>query len=310
MSFIDLISSGKGPGVIGMLMAVLVLLGFGALFTFAFDEGLQGGGPTLAGAVRQNENTIAEKKVQIAEAKATIPARKKVAEDTQLAISVNNSLESQVATLKAAAAESSDSLAKAMESFESYKNDYRAFVRNSPENRQIKELTTKSGTVYTNVDIRNVTAVGLEIRHSDGLKRIAYKELPDEMQNYYQFDEDQKLAEMEREAAQKKKHITAVSLVNEAAGAMAAEGRARDQKAAEETLRSHLASGKACLRTITGEIRQLENAIGRANNAAASASAAGRMHLNKAGPLRGQLSQKRAEHARVLAELARLRSQL
>jgi hypothetical protein len=40
MSFSDLMQSGRGPGVIGMLLALVVLVGFGLLFMFAFDEGL------------------------------------------------------------------------------------------------------------------------------------------------------------------------------------------------------------------------------------------------------------------------------
>lgn len=35
MSFSDMMSSGRGPGVIGMILALIVLLGFGVLFMFA-----------------------------------------------------------------------------------------------------------------------------------------------------------------------------------------------------------------------------------------------------------------------------------
>ena len=44
-------SSARGPGVIGMIMALIVLLGFGVLFMFAFDEDLQGGGQTIEALV-------------------------------------------------------------------------------------------------------------------------------------------------------------------------------------------------------------------------------------------------------------------
>ena len=43
MGFSDLLSSSRGPGVIGVLVALLVLGGFGTLFV-VFDDNMQGGG--------------------------------------------------------------------------------------------------------------------------------------------------------------------------------------------------------------------------------------------------------------------------
>ncbi len=312
MSFSELISSGKGPGVIGMLMAVMVLLGFGLLFMYSYDETMQGGGPTLAGAIKENEKTLAEQEsnVSAAEARlASIPLLKKIAEETKTMESINSSLESQVAGRKAVVAATAAALAESRQTFSDYKDQYREFVRNSDQNRQIEELVTRDGTVYKNVEIRKVTAVGIEIRHADGIKRIVYEELPDEMKDYYQFDEDQKLAAIQREAVERKQHMTAVSLAHEAADAQAVEERIKNQKKAQVQLKSLLASGQARVRAISREIRQLEIAISTASGEAASARRAGRMHISRVGPLRSQLSAKRAEYARVQAELARLGAQ-
>ena len=58
MSFSDMMSSGRGPGVIGMVMALIVLLGFGLLFMFAFDEGLQGGSQSIQSVIAQQAKHI------------------------------------------------------------------------------------------------------------------------------------------------------------------------------------------------------------------------------------------------------------
>ena len=58
MSFSDLMSSGRGPGVIGMVMALFVLLGFGLLFTLAFDEGFQGEGITIEAEIANQAKAI------------------------------------------------------------------------------------------------------------------------------------------------------------------------------------------------------------------------------------------------------------
>ena len=58
MSFTDMMSSHRGPGVIGMVMGLFVLLGFGVLFVFAFDEGSQGGDLSIESVVRYQAKEI------------------------------------------------------------------------------------------------------------------------------------------------------------------------------------------------------------------------------------------------------------
>ena len=51
-------SSGRGPGVIGMVMALIVLLGFGLLFTFAYDEEAQGGDQSIESVIAHQAKAI------------------------------------------------------------------------------------------------------------------------------------------------------------------------------------------------------------------------------------------------------------
>jgi len=195
-----------------------------------------------------------------------------------------------------------------LEDFENYKNQYRAYVRNKASGTQIEKLITVDGKTYHGVEIRKVTAVGIEVRHRDGHKRIAFEELPAEMQEHYQFDKDQKNAELLREAKIRRKHHQAVVVANEAAEENTEEQRAKNEELAKQRRVEEIAQKQVRLQGIGQEIRQLESDISSAESAASSARAAGRMHLNKAGSLRGALNSKRAEHTRLSAEISRLRS--
>jgi chromosome segregation ATPase len=313
MSFSDLLTSSRGPGVIGMLMAMMVLLGFGFLFFLSSDESLQGGGPTLASAIRKNEQSIASYQTQIEAGNnrlATIPVLKEIA-DTHRSLQASiKSIEDSIDDRKHALIETKKKIAETEEEFEIYKNRYRAFVRNSPDNRDIAKLTTNDGVVYTNVMIRAVNAVGIEIRHSEGHKRIPYENLPEELQDYYQFDKDQKIVEIEREAAERARHVSAVAAANEASRAAVAEQRIREQEAAKQKRIQDIALGRARLRVIQNEITQLEKDLVEAEKQAELARKAKRSHLNKTGTIRSELAKKHAEYSRVTNEIARLQSQL
>ena len=56
--FEDIFSSSRGAGVIGALLALLVLVGFGTLFLFVFDKGMQGGDITIESVIRDQDSTI------------------------------------------------------------------------------------------------------------------------------------------------------------------------------------------------------------------------------------------------------------
>ena len=90
MGFTDLLSSSRGPGVIGTLLALLVLVGFGTLYLFVFDEGLQGGQKTIEAVIRDQGLEIENHKIQIQNARerleraAVFKAKGKEADDLKV----------------------------------------------------------------------------------------------------------------------------------------------------------------------------------------------------------------------------------
>ncbi len=294
-----------------MLLALVVLIGFGTLFMLAFDEG--SGGKSLTAMIRDADQTIASNlaRIEASETKlTTLPALKKTSADLLEAESKKNFLGLRITKITDEIQVLQADLARVNEEFADYKNQYRAFVRNNAEGTKIDELKTLSGEVYKQVDVRKVTAVGIEIRHEDGHKRIPFDILPEEMQDYYQFDKEQMLAEVEREAEVRKTHDTAVAVSDMAVAEKAAEQRAKDEVEAREKKKAAISQKEARLLAITQEVQQLQSELLSAEAAAQAARAAGRTHLSKASPINNKISSKRAEYSRLQSEVASLKASL
>lgn len=313
MAFNDLFSSAKGPGVIGMIMALIVLLGFGLLFMFAFDEGSQGGGKSLESLIRDNTTEIEYLKSSVEKGNARIastPQLKEISAKLSQSRSLNKSLVTRISAAKEQIKAVEAEMKVAGEEWEDYKNKYRAFVRNKAEGTSLPELRVSDGTVYVDVDIRKVSAIGMDIRHRDGFKRIGFEELPADLQDYYQFDKNQMLAEAEREAEIHQKLSKDVEAANKVAEEQMAEYKAKEAEVAKQKVILEIATKEARARALEGEIQQIEQEIVSAEAAAAAARAAGKMHLNKSGSLRGTLSSKRSALTRLQTEILRMRSSI
>lgn len=310
MSFTELMGSSRGPGVIGMFFAVVVLAGFGLLYTLVYDE--SGGGKSLTAIIRDNESRIASDR-QALESNQELLGRSGEFREIESKLSEAETKITFLRTRLSARESELDRLQEeavvSKERFEDYKNEYRAFVRSNAEGTKLDLLETNEGETYHDVSIRNVTAIGIDIRHRDGLKRITFEDLPAEMQDYYQFDPAQKEAEVAREAKVRNKHHQAVA----AADARREENmdirRAEEAARAAEQRQALIAGKQSRISTLAGEIVQLESEIAAANAAADSARAAGRMHLNRSGPLKNRIASKQAEGRRLEGEIADLRSQ-
>lgn len=312
MSFSDLMSSSKGPGLIGLLLALLVLVGFGTLYTLAFDQNTPTG-KSIEAVIRDNAKTIATYQAQLDSGNATLataPALENISSNLAADI-IKNQLISERVTLREAEVEHALAEIQTLESeWEDYQNQYRGHVREKAVGEQIAELKALDGTLYTQVEIRKVTAIGMDIRHLGGFKRIPYAELPLDLQDHFQFDENQMLAQSTREFEIRKDHNMKV----EAAQKAAAEEneKIRLQKAEENRKKSQelITRGKARAKQIESEIRALQSDISNAERAASAAKSAGKIHINKSNIIRGDLSRKRTELLNVQNEINRLESSL
>lgn len=80
--------------------------------------------------------------------------------------------------------------------FTDYQRSYREASRNAATGEKMPSLVTRSGREYQNVRINRVTPVGIEVTHADGIARIASHDLPEAFHDRFQWDEEERMAEL------------------------------------------------------------------------------------------------------------------
>ena len=312
MSFSDMMSSGRGPGVIGMVMALVVLLGFGLLFMYASDETDRAG--------QSIESVIAHQAKDIESQKATIiferqkldqaPARVANAKELARIKRESQALTDNSANLKTRIEAGKAEVALRLEALADYKDEYRAYARGKAKGETLDKLETLTGIVYNSVLIREVTAIGIQIRHADGQKRILFEDLPEAMKDRFQYDPKQKDQAMAEEAATRDVHEAAVAVADDLADQKMDAQREKDAEEVKARIRQDIAVKEGLVASIKEEIKGLEAEIDRAAADASAARAAGRMHINKSGSISSNIRSKQGRISTLQAEMAQMRGRL
>lgn len=298
MGFTDLMSSSRGPGVIGMLLAMVVLVGFGALFLFAFDEGFQGKDQTIESVIANQAKEIDDLKVGIESGTrrlADVPARNAAARELATIKRENQYREGEVGSLRDGIKSANEAISAKLAEIEAYKDQYRAAVRAKAKGTTMPKLETRKGEVYENVSVREVNAVGMQIIYDGGQKRIPFEELPADLQDLYQFDPSQKAAAIAKEAEERGAHDAAVVAAQTAAGEQAMIQKQKEEEAARERAAAALKVMQARIKTLGEEIRGLEEAL----------VLEVRKPLSRAPQMRQQISAKQRERAGLEEKVAR-----
>ena len=278
MSFSDLMSSGRGPGVIGTVMALIVLLGFGLLFMFATDEGFQGGDQSIESLIAHQAKDIEFSKGTIENGRQLLgdaPERIKKAKELSRLKRGSLALQERVVALERDIESGKAEAVLSDKAFEDYKDQYRAYVRGKAKGETLDTLETGSGVIYKNVSIREVTAVGIQIRHDDGHKRIAFEELPEAMKDHFQFDPKQKAAAVASEQAKWNEHEAAAVVAGDLADKEVARQKQKEAELAKERTMRDVAIKQAQISSLQQEIGNLEREVDRAEAQARSARSVG-----------------------------------
>jgi hypothetical protein len=308
MSFTDLMSSGRGPGVIGALFALVVLLGFGFLFSLASDPGED---RSLESVVRDQTKEILTKRGFVATGEASLKlAPSRIAEAIELTrLNLEGEIQKKLAlTLQSEIAASKAEIEERKTAFEAYKDGYRAFVRGKAKGEIIPVLETLTGVIYKNANIREVTAIGIQVRHDDGQKRIPFEELPAEMRDYYQFDPAQKEKAAANEARVRDQHEAAVVASDELIDRELAKQKAANAIAAKEKNRLGIIAKQAQVNNLKSEISDLEQQIKVAASSAKVAKAAGKIHFSKGNNYAGDIRARQGLIANLEAEIRQMQA--
>ena len=295
-----------------MVMALVVLLGFGLLFMYASDETERTGQSIESVIAHQakeidgNQATIVFERQKLSQAPARVANANyltRVKREIEASKETAANLIKRIGTVKADMALKNKALAD-------YKDEYRAYARGKAKGEEMESLETLSGTVYKTVIIREVTAIGIQIRHSDGQKRIPFEELPEAMKDHFQYDPKQKDQAVAVEAAKQNEHEAAVAVADDLAGQKMDAQKEKDAEAAKDKVRQDIAVKEGLIATLKDEIKGLESDQDRAAAEAAAARAAGRMHLNKSGSIGSTIRSKQSRIGVLQAEVIQMKARL
>lgn len=303
MSFSEMMQSARGPGVIGMLMALFVLIGFGFLFVFAFDDRLQGEDHTIESLIKSQGKEIGNLKESIARGEERLSrkgALSQIDKDLRDFKAENRQSQTRLTLLAGEKSAASDALARKTDEFGKYKNDYRTFVRTQAKGQVIERLQTRDGTVYQNVTIRDVNPVGIQIMHDAGFKRVLYENLPADLQDYYQFDAKQKDEALAREKSDLRTHEDAVAVVNEVQSQQNAERKVKEEQARQDEMRRGISLRQSRIQLLADEIQALETALPLESQ----------KRISRAPEMRTQLANKRRQLETLNTDIARMQSSL
>ena len=298
MSFSDLMSSSRGPGVIGLLMATIVLLGFGCLFMFAYEPNAQGEGRNIQAIIRDQSSEINALSDQLNDKERLLEKESVRRAEAQSFVLTKASLEKNtelVANGRQKVADLNGVISAKSKEFEDYKNAYRQMARSAAKGEALPELKTLDGMTYKKVILREVTAVGIQISHEDGIKRIPFDLLPGALQERFQYDPNQKEEALKREAVEQSEHDTAVDLSNQEFQEQAEKKR----EAARMARARQYDESKKLLQQKEAEIHAMEAAI----------AAERQKKFSRAPAMEKRLSDKKVEFFALRDQVARLKSQ-
>jgi len=298
MSFSDLMSSSRGPGVIGLLMATVVLLGFGCLFMFAYEPNAQGEGRNIQAIIRDQSNEIDALRDRLNDRERLLEKESVRRVEAQSFVLTKASLEKNIELVANARQKVTDlngAISAKSQEFEDYKNTYRQMARSAAKGETLPEIKTLDGMTYKKVILKEVTAVGIQISHEDGIKRIPFDLLPGTLQERFQYDPNQKEEALKREAVEQSEHDTAVDFSNKDLQRQAE----KKKEAARLALAQQYNESKKLLQQKEAEIHALEAAI----------AAERKKKFSRAPAMEERLADKKVEFSALRDRVARLKSQ-
>jgi predicted nucleic acid-binding Zn-ribbon protein len=305
MSFSDLMSSSRGPGVVGMILALVVMAIFVILFVFAFDDRFQGGQKSIQSVISDQAQEIDSFHSGIEDGKKTLVGIKVMTSKAEELAQLNRDaprFAERLSSFERDAVTAKEELARSEQDFEAYKDRYRTYVRNKAKGEVWETLKTEDGKTYTNVKVREVTPVGIQVMHDDGHKRIPFELLPDSLQDYFQFDADQKAKVLASEDAALNEHEAAV------ASTKAQETSVKEvmPKVEKTAVARDIAIKQGQIASIRREISNLKVELSKAEARASEARFYGRSFKDSTGPISRDIASKESRISMLEAEILQL----
>jgi hypothetical protein len=198
----DMLPSYRGAGVIGTCLAFFILVSMVGLSLFAFDPSLNGMWESTGAMVarQQREIGVLSRQVEEAQMKYDIYRESKKFRDAVKANMIRQEatdlrLKEVDEKIEKLTAERSDLKARQ----DAYAAAYRRQVRGQAKGEILPTIVTKDGRTLETPQVVEVNPAGIQLRYADGIVRVPAKELPEEMWERFQFDEEEMADYLDRE---------------------------------------------------------------------------------------------------------------
>ena len=198
----DMLPSYRGAGVIGTCLAFFILVSMVGLSLFAFDPSLNGMWESTGAMVarQQREIGVLNRQVEEAQMKYDIYRESKKFRDAVKANMIRQEatdlrLKEVDEKIEKLTAERADLKARQ----DAYAAAYRKQVRGQAKGEILPTIVTKDGRTLETPQVVEVNPAGIQLRYADGIVRVPAKELPEEMWERFQFDEEEMADYLDRE---------------------------------------------------------------------------------------------------------------
>lgn len=192
--FEDMLPSYRGAGVIGTCLAFFILVSMVALSLFAFDPSLNGMWESTSAMVARQQREIGVLGRQVEQTQVRYDAYR---ESKRFRDAVKANMLRQEATdqrlkeVDEKTVKITAERAGLKARHDAYVAAYRKQVRGQAKGEILPTIVTKDGRTLENPQVVEVNAAGIQLRYADGILRVSAKELPQEMWERFQFDEEE-----------------------------------------------------------------------------------------------------------------------
>lgn len=184
--------------------------------------------------------------------------------------------------------------------FADYQKRHRDRVRAAASGTTYMEFRTGTNKIYRDVVIQRVTAAGLEIRHADGLARIAPSDLPSDMTKRFHWNEERRNEAFRMERQRMMAHLASpVVAVHDSKTAVPDKKRPKRESA--EAAKARELKTRMRYVTLRTRVSRLTSEYHRATDNAAS---------SRSRSVPGSLESWPDRSARLMGELVKARAEL
>lgn len=294
----DVLTSSRGPGVIGTLLAVLVLGGFSglALMVLNSDEGIQISDEEKILGNKEELISLAEKtETQLARLNMYRVRREKITEMSRISSASDRSAQ-ELARERASIDRVQLEVQNIYEQWANYKDQYRKNERALWIGKTI-DLSEIKGDSYRNSVITGITPQRVRLRLKSGLRGVPYVELPMDMQDQLQFDADEAaeyemaLAGIEAQKDEDLKKWSETQREEQAGADAAAKIRAKSK------IKRLIGERTAQLAARTAQSRKYSKEASMWRRKTADAKRTGKMSMNKSKVTEAEVKMRAADRA-------------